>query len=167
MLTHASITACRLLANQTTRKCLAPQEARSTLLRCAVKLSAVALCCFLTSLCSGAACCVAVLSAVMKQRFSRAAAHQSRSAFKPAVTFTERLQAGQGVRDWKLWKSVIGKTHCHWTDMCHQSSLQSKCCEESAGLVISYCPLSCQELCTCWPGMHDAPDVLHQSLRQP
>lgn len=129
------------MPNQTARKCLISQAARSTLLRCAVKLSAVALCCFLTSLHPGAACCVVVLSAVVNQRFLPAAAHQSRSACQPAVTHTERLQAGQDFGDWKLWKSVIGKTHCHWAHMCHQSSLQSKCREESAGLVfhIAYC----------------------------
>jgi len=128
------------MPNQTARKCLISQEARSTLLRCAVKLSAVALCCFLTTPHPGAACYVA-LSAVTDQRCLPAAAHQSRSACQPAVTYTERLQAGQDFGDWKLWKSVIGKTHCHWTHMCHQSSLQSKCCEESAGLVfhIAHC----------------------------
>ncbi len=131
------------MPNQTANKCLTLQEARSTLLRCAVKLSAVALCCFLTSLHPGAACYVVVLSAVTDQTFSPAAAHQSRSACQPAVTYTERLQAGQGFGDWKLWKSVVGKAHCHWTHMCHQSSLQSKYCEESAGLVFSHCLLSC------------------------
>jgi hypothetical protein len=143
------------MSNQTAHKCLTPQEARSTPLRCALKLSAVAVCCFLTSLHPSAACCVVVYSAVTNQRFYPAAACKSRSACQPAVTYTERLQAGQGFGDWKLWKSVIGKTYCHWTHMCHQSSFQSKCCEESAGLVFSHL-LSCQELCTCCSGMHQS-----------
>lgn len=159
---------CRLItANQTAKRCLTPQEARSTLLRCALMLSAVAICRFLTSLHAGAAYCVFVLSAMTHERFFLAAAHQSWSPCQPAVTYTERLQAGQGFGDWKLWKSVAGKTHCHWTHMCHQSSLQSKCCEESAGLVFSHRLLSCQQLCTYWCGMHDASNFLHQTWSHP